>query len=459
MAEAPKRSQVKSKFNLSKILKAFKRKFKRKGETENEDKDDVQTTTQFETSGLYSEIPAAASCKEHPYFQNSDNDVYLEPKRTDEQPYYSKALVSSDYLRPVFSDPSEHEIGGVFALPSARQAEQHRISEILKKQEVTDKTLFVNYEDPPEIPKRLTLPSPIKDGQQCAVTPRTVSADAAIGDSIPINLFENKEFDSQETGKDEDKTVVFRTDGTLSNEQNGSESLYRSSDFIEDVEADYDKTDNLVATSETLQNKNYSDDTKTISNMSKSIFLCVQNISPETTDETLSNYFEVISNKIGYPVDVSDIVHGKEGTAVIQLTGVIDFSKLSEELKKRPLENSVLQVCEVTNVNSAVISGEHSMPADNTIRNHFENDFGHVINVADIDIGMKVITFQDSSAARKICTQRNHNINETVLTVSLLYECAFGKMWDFKLHNLQQLPCDIQIKEIQAFVRCFYTLK
>lgn len=73
-------------------------------------------------------------------------------------------------------------------------------------------------------------------------------------------------------------------------------------------------------------------------------------------------------------------------------------------MKKRPLHNTVLRTCEITASNAVVMSSEHKMPADGTIRNHFENDFGPVIALADMEFGMKVITFQDCSGS---CI--NHN--------------------------------------------------
>lgn len=57
--------------------------------------------------------------------------------------------------------------------------------------------------------------------------------------------------------------------------------------------------------------------------------------------------------------------------------------------------------------------------------------------------------------AKRICCKSSHTVTGTVLTVSLLYECAFGKIWDTKLHKLNCLPSDIQMKITEPLLEAF----
>lgn len=224
MAEAPKRSKKKSKFN---ILKLFKRKSKKKDEenrratqpprVENQqqrkDYRHSSPPTDFAVSGYYSEIPEKHFNRTLFDIKDNQYDTYLEPQGTDEQAHNPEASGSDGYISPIGRNPNEHEIRGVFALDSARKAENARISGILKQQEVTDKTLYINYDEPPEIPERISVASPSKEEQPPELPQKLpIFVDAAVGDSLPINLYENKEFDLQKNGKEKgfQKYVLLR---------------------------------------------------------------------------------------------------------------------------------------------------------------------------------------------------------------------------------------------------------
>ncbi|KAL3864768.1 hypothetical protein ACJMK2_006424 [Sinanodonta woodiana] len=142
----------------------------------------------------------------------------------------------------------------------------------------------------------------------------------------------------------------------------------------------------------------------------------------KVTQDGLTNFLEA---KTGL-TPVKYVYGEDEGKVIITFQETIDFEKLEEACKKRPLEGSYLVPSKVYVSNSIIISNLKTTTTEDTIQLYFENEkrsYGGPVEKVEFKREEEycLVFFEDHTICDRVL-QRKHKIDGSELQVSIYYE-------------------------------------
>ncbi|XP_028392341.1 LOW QUALITY PROTEIN: protein mono-ADP-ribosyltransferase PARP14-like [Dendronephthya gigantea] len=142
--------------------------------------------------------------------------------------------------------------------------------------------------------------------------------------------------------------------------------------------------------------------------------LYVENINPNTSEDSLWNYMEIRAKE-----DVSDIQFGDNGNAFVTFKREPDMKKVYDYKKK--LEGAVLKISNPPVCNSVLVTGLSKKTTKQGIEMYFENErngggkiYGDIIYQKDK--GIAVVSFCDPNVVRSLIDKR-HKLDQSLLTL------------------------------------------
>ncbi|KAK3598396.1 hypothetical protein CHS0354_019799 [Potamilus streckersoni] len=146
-------------------------------------------------------------------------------------------------------------------------------------------------------------------------------------------------------------------------------------------------------------------------------------LSSKVTQDGLTNFLEA---KTG--LNPVTFLYGEDkGRVIITFEETIDFEKLEEACKKRPLEGSYLQPSKVHVSNCIIISNLKITTTEDTIEFYFENEkrsLGGPVQKVEFNREEEycLVFFEDHTICDRVL-HRKHKIDGSDLQLSMYYEC------------------------------------
>uniref|UniRef100_A0A8B8E6G0 Poly [ADP-ribose] polymerase n=1 Tax=Crassostrea virginica TaxID=6565 RepID=A0A8B8E6G0_CRAVI len=187
------------------------------------------------------------------------------------------------------------------------------------------------------------------------------------------------------------------------------------------------------------------------------LFLCLSNLNPATTEETLTNFVEAgLGND---DADIEEVVYNEDRTiAVVQFSSPVDDTALQKRCKKKQLKGKSIAVSQIDPLKFIVVSTEDDV-TEETLKTYFqspESQGGDVQRVSTWHESCYKVKFRHEEDVVRVCKKSSHRVSNTTLTVTPMFitDEAETVIYDVSKHTVP-LPSSFIIPNMDPYFQTF----